>query len=286
MSTRQIVVLAVALIAAVAALFLVRGMATRPEAEKSATVTQAAPGIPVLVAAKALDEGDSTAPGDVVWINFPQEAVSEAFIRQSDTPNATTDYVGAVARVQIAKGEPITASKLVKPGEQGFMAAMLTPGYRAVSIPITAQSAAAGFILPNDHVDVLATRRIQVQAGNGSREQVRSDVILQNVRVLAIDQKFRSETAPGATPAPMTGAVATLELSPRDAEQLAMAGKMGDLALVLRGIENEPSRLRVASALRPGARVLRQGLEETDQIKIHKFGSVSEMPVPSEEGGE
>jgi pilus assembly protein CpaB len=285
MSTRQIAVLAVALIAAVAALFLVRGMASKPAQEKAAEVAQAAPGLPVLVAAKALDAGDSAAPGDIVWIAFPQEAVGEAFIQQVNMPNATTDYVGAVARMPIAKGEPITANKLVKPGEQGFMAAMLTPGYRAVSIPITAQSAAAGFILPNDHVDILATRKIQVQSAQGSREEVRSDVILQDVRVLAIDQKFKAAEAPGAAPTPITGAVATLELSARDSETLSMAGKMGDLSLVLRGIESESNRMNVASAVRPGAKVLRQGLEETGQIKIHQFGAMVEMPVASQGGG-
>ncbi|HWA21420.1 MAG TPA: Flp pilus assembly protein CpaB [Caulobacterales bacterium] len=284
MSMRQIIVLGVALMAAVVALFLVRGMASKPS-EKSVAVTSVAPGIPVLVAAKALEAGDPTAPGDVVWINFPQEAVGDAFIKQTDTPNAATDMVGAIARIQIAKGEPITPVKLVKPGEQGFMAAMLTPGYRAVSIPITAQSAAAGFILPNDHVDVLATRKLQVQGPDGSREEVRSDIILQDVRILAIDQKFRSTTAGAGAPEAAVGAVATLELSARDSEVLSMAGKMGDLSLVLRGIENEPGRMNVASAERRGARVLRQGLEETGQVKVHAFGSLSEVPVASAGGG-
>jgi pilus assembly protein CpaB len=262
-------------------------MATKPAAaEKAAEVAQQVAGVPVLVAAKALEPGDATAPGDIVWINFPQEAVGEAFIQQSATPNATTDYVGAVARMSIAKGEPITAGKLVKPGEQGFMAAMLTPGYRAVSIPISAQTAAAGFILPNDHVDVLATRKLQVQAGTSMREEVRSDVILQNVRVLAIDQKFKSESTGGTAPAPITGAVATLELSARDSEQLAMAGKMGELQLVLRGIENEPEKVKVSSALRRDARVLRQGLSESGQVKMHEFGQLVELPVSNEGGGQ
>ena len=283
MSMRQIIVLAVALVAAVAALFLVRGMATKAPEQTSAAVTSVAPGVQVLVASKALDTGDSTAPGDIVWINFPQEAVSDAFIQQNSMPNATTDLVGAVARIPIAKGEPITAGKLVKPGEQGFMAAMLTPGYRAVSIPITQQSAAAGFILPNDRVDIIATRRVTVQQlGGGSREEVRSDVILQDVRILAIDQKFRTES--NGTPAPIPGGVATLELSARDAETLSMAGKMGDLSLVLRGIEKEPNRMSVASAKRPGA-VLNQGTSEAGQVKIHSFGEVIEAPVASQGGG-
>jgi pilus assembly protein CpaB len=282
MSMRQIIVLGVALMAAVAALFLVRGMATKPEQQR-AEVTSVAPGVPVLVAAKALEPGDATAPGDIVWINFPQEAVSDAFVKQTAMPNAATDYVGSVARVTIAKGEPITPIKLVKPGEQGFMAAMLTPGYRAVSIPITAQTAAAGFILPNDHVDVIATRRVQIQTTEGASEEVRSDIILQDVRVLAIDQEFRGGSTAGQPPAAKPGAVATLELSAGDSETLAMAGKMGDLSLVLRGIENEPGRLNVASAQRRGARVLSQGLG--GQIKLHAFGQVSDVPVASSGGG-
>jgi pilus assembly protein CpaB len=270
--------------AAVVALFLVRGMASKPDTEK-VEVTSVAPGIPVLVAAKTLEAGDPTAPGDVVWINFPQEAVGEAFIKQTDMPNAATDYVGAISRVSIAKGEPITTVKLVKPGDQSFMAAILTPGYRAVSIPITPQTASAGFILPNDHVDVLATRKVQVQGANGSSEEVRSDIILQNVRILAIDQSFKPTGSGAEPPKPTVGGVATLELSARDAEVLAMAGKMGDVSLVLRGIENEPDRMSVASAERRGARVLRQGLSETGQVKVHAFGSLSEVPVASAGGG-
>jgi pilus assembly protein CpaB len=270
--------------AAVVALFLVRGMASKPAAEK-VELTSVAPGIPILVAAKTLEAGDPTAPGDVVWINFPQEAVGDAFIKQTDMPNAATDFVGSISRVSIAKGEPITPVKLVKPGDQSFMAAILTPGYRAVSIPITAQTAAAGFILPNDHVDVLATRQLQVQSADGARTEVRSDIILQNVRILAIDQNFRPTGAGAEAPKPAVGGVATLELSARDSELLAMAGKMGDLSLVLRGIENEPNRMSVASAERHGARVLRQGLEETGQVKVHAFGAVSEVPVASAGGG-
>jgi pilus assembly protein CpaB len=278
MSMRQIIVLAVAAMAAIAALFLVRGMAAKP---KQVEITSVAPGLPVLVAAKALEPGDATVPGDIVWVNFPPQAVSESFVQQASMPNATTDMVGAVARVSIAKGEPITTGKLVKPGEQGFMAAMLTPGYRAVAIPISAQTAAAGFILPNDKVDIIVTRSMPPAPG-AQGEQIRSDVVLQDVRVLAIDQKFRTETA---APAPAIGGVATLELSPRDAETLAMAEKMGSVSLALRGIESEPDNLKVASARRHGARVLRQGLEETGQIKIHGFGVIQEVPVPSSQGG-
>ncbi|MGE3301758.1 MAG: Flp pilus assembly protein CpaB [Hyphomonadaceae bacterium] len=282
MSTRQILILAVALAAAVAALFLVRGMAVREPAVKSTSVAAAIVGVPVLVAGKAMETGDSTAPGDLVWVNFPQEAVGEAFVQQSSTPNATTEYVGAVARQSIAKGEPITAGKLAKPGEQGFMAAILTPGYRAVAVPITAETAAAGFILPNDRVDVIATRKVGSR-GEGGGDQVRSNVILANVRVLAIDQKFRPAEKAGATPEPITGGVATLELSTRDAELLAMADEMGDVSLVLRGLETEPDRMNVASANKPGS--MRTGFGESGEVKFHGFGTVKEVPVAQSGGG-
>jgi len=274
MSMRQILVLAVAALAAVAALFLVRGMAAKPKQPEVASV---APGLPVLVAAKAIEPGDATVPGDVIWMNFPPQAVTESFVQQASMPNATTDLVGSVARVAIAKGEPITTGKLVKPGEQGFMAAMLTPGYRAVSITISSQTAAAGFIMPNDRVDVISTRSLPPAPGM-SGEQIRSTVILEDVRILAIDQKFRTESG---APQTAVGGVATLELSPRDAELMAMAEKAGGVSLALRGIENEPPNMKVASARR---NALRQS-EEDGQVKFHSFGDVRQMPVSSSQGG-
>jgi pilus assembly protein CpaB len=282
MSMRQIIVLGFALLAAVAALFLVRGMAVKAPAPKAADVV-VTNGVPVLVAARPLEQGDSAAPGDLAWANFPPETMSENFIQQSADPKAMDEFAGAVARFKMEKGEPITATKLVKKGEQGFMAAMLTPGYRAVAVPITDETAAAGFILPNDKVDVIVTRRIEVSnggEGGGNHDDVRSDIVLEGVRVLAIDGNYRAPVQ-DKEPKQMTGAVATLELTPRDAETLSMADKMGDIALALRGVENEPGDAKVASA---GRGMGRDG-GGLGSVRIHSFGSVKDAAVQASGAG-
>ena len=268
---RQIIVLGVALLAAVAALFLVRGMAARaPAPEKSQVVVTN--GIPVLVVNRALEQGDTAQPSDLAWVNFPQETMSENYIQQPNAPKAMEDFSGAVARFPMDKGEPVTAAKLLKPGEQGFMAAMLKPGYRAVAVPITDESAAAGFILPNDRVDVLVTRRMN-GGESGGGEEARTNTILENVRVLAIDGHYRAPTQ-DKEPTTMVGSVATLELTPTDAEMLAMADKMGDIALALRGVRDDP---QVASAHRKAG-------EQLGAVKIHSFGKVTETTVKATAG--
>jgi pilus assembly protein CpaB len=264
---RQIIVLGVALLAAVAALFLVRGMATKaPPPQTQSVITN---GVPVLIATRALEQGDTAAPNDLAWANFPQDSLSETYIQQSSAPKAIEDFTGAVARFPIEKGEPVTASKLVKAGGEGFMAAMLEPGYRAISVSISDESAAAGFILPNDRVDVLVTRRLKGEAGDG----VTTNTILENVRVLAIDGHYRAPTQ-DKEPTTMTGRVATLELSPRDAETLALADKIGDISLVLRSVKEDA---QVASA----AKVGRDG---TGSVRIHRFGDVTETTVKTAAG--
>lgn len=271
MSVRQIIVLGVALLAAVAALFLVRGMAVRAPDKKAETVTVVTNGVPVLVAAKAMEQGDSATPGDLAWANFPPEGLSPNYIKQETTPKAMEDFTGAIARFKLEEGEPITAAKLIKPGDQGFMAALVTPGFRAIAVPISEESAAAGFILPNDRVDVIVTRRVQINSGESTREEVRSDIVLEDVRVLAIDDKYKPPVDQ-KNPTPMAGGVATLELTPRDAEVLAMADKVGDVALALRGVRNEAGEVVSANSKR----------ERTGgMVKVHKFGSVSESAVAS-----
>ena len=265
-------VLGVALLAAVLALFLVRGMAGKPAAP--ATQQIVTNGVPVLVATRPLDQGDTAAPGDLGWANFPTESLSENFLQQKSTPSAMQDFTGAVARFRVEKGEPITAAKLIKPGEQGFMAALLTPGYRAVSMPITQNSGVAGFVQPNDHVDIISTRKVQIQGEGGNHEEARSNVILEDVRVLAIDQRYRP-MVPGKDPPATPGSVATLELTPADAEILAMSDKVGEITMTLRGVGKETHTLGRRAGQDAG----------TGSVRIHKFGSVAEASVKSS-GGE
>src|SRR5262249_49570964 len=156
-----------------------------------------------------------------------------AFIDQKSDGEALEKMVGAVSRFELVEGEPVTATKLVHPGEGGFMAAMLNPGMRAASIEISAETAAGGFILPNDHVDVIVRREIDGAKNTTSKNKVRSDLIIANVRVLAIDGIY-GPPAEGGQGAVLVGTRATLELTDKDATLLNAAKKAGEVALSLR----------------------------------------------------
>jgi pilus assembly protein CpaB len=271
MSMRQILILGVALVAAIAALFLVRAANNQPQQVLAPQPVQTT-GPMILVAAQDMPAGETAQPADLKWAPWPQEQVNPAFIQQTVDPQALEGFVGAVARVDVLKGEPVTPQRLVKKGDQGFFAAMLTPGYRAVALPISSDTAAAGFIMPNDRVDIILTRKTESQRGDG---EVLSDVVLENVRVLTIGAAVRAPPQDGETPKPLEGNVATVELSPRDAEVLAMSRKLGDVSLALRALAGENARLRVASAQRP-ARALEQTGGEPLGVRVHGFGSTAE----------
>lgn len=267
MSARQLIVLAIAAIAAIGALFLIRGMSGGTATPTAAEATPIA-GEQVLVAARDVPQGAALAPGDIAVRLFPQESVTASFVRVSQQPSAQAEYVGAVTRRAFAAGEPITAGSVVQPEGRGFMAAQLEPGYRAVAIEIKDNTAAGGFIQPNDRVDVILTQRVQVRDGAGANEQVRSDIVLTDVRVLAVGNVTQPQTngeAPTQTPAN----VAVLELTAGDARTAMLAEEMGDVTLALRGVEAETVGMRT-----PG-----QSTGSLSQsggtVRVHAFGTVS-----------
>jgi pilus assembly protein CpaB len=180
------------------------------------------------------------------------------------TGGAKADYVGSVVREPILAGEPIVGRKIVRAGDSGYMAAYLEPGMRAMAIRVTVETAAGGFILPGDRVDVLLTRETtlaNVGAQDSDRSKFSSSTVMQNVKVLAIDQSTRA----GDDEQAVVGATATLELGPRDAEALALAKSEGELSLVLRSYADTggPSG-RVAPPARQSTpvRVFRGGAPE------------------------
>lgn len=240
MPLSRILVLLLAGLAAVAAIFLARGMssgAERPSAEQLVEQQAAERDFEaekVLVAAANMPVGHAVKAEELEWRDWPKDSVNDAFFTQSSLPGAVEDYTGAIARMEIAAGEPITGRKLVNPGEAGFMAAVLEPGMRAVAVPISVETSAGGFILPNDRVDVLLTNEVQNQgagAGPGSESFI-TRTILENVRVLAIDQVFKEVEGEQV----IAGSTATLELTSGESESLAMADAMGDIVLALRSV--------------------------------------------------
>jgi len=279
MSVRQIIVLAVALLAAIGALVMVRGLGAKPQ---KAETTVAVTGPRVLVASKDVAPGLALQPSDLEWRMWAPTALSPSFIEESEDAKALETYTGAVARQALVAGEPIIEGRVVKPGDQGFMAAIVAPGFRAVSVPISEETAASGFILPNDRVDVILTRKVNVlDVGGGSSEEVRSGIVLSNVRVLAIDKTYKNETA-AADPEPIEGSVALLELTPRDSELLAMADEMGDLSLALRPIMPVSGKDKTGSQRSQTAALDQNAHAAHDQIRIHSFGSAKDQTVVSQ----
>ena len=154
------------------------------------------------------------------------------FIRKTDKPNAIEDFSGSIARAPMVAGEPIREAKMIKANGSGFMAAILPSGMRAVSTEISPETGAGGFILPNDHVDVLLSRRDREAEKASGHDSFVSETILNNIRVLAIDQAVEEKNGQKV----VVGKTATLELTPRQAETLALARQLGTLSLALRSL--------------------------------------------------
>lgn len=192
----------------------------------------------VLVAARPLPAGTILKVGDVRWQRWPNEGLDPNFLLRDKGATPEQDAGGRVVLRGITAGEPITATRLIKAGEAGFLAAALSPGMRAVSVKIDAVSGDGGFIVPGDRVDVLLAERFAISyPSNGegshtrpSHKQVNS-VVLSDVRVLAIDQEMRD-----LENKPKIGQTATLEVELAQAQKLALAPQMGTLSLALRSL--------------------------------------------------
>lgn len=268
MKPARIIVICVAAVAAIGLALVVRAMgspAKEPTAVATAAPVEARPMAKVLVAAKDLQPGRRLDESDMEWKDWPLDQVNPAFITDGSTPipaagapaaededkpkgavaavtraatnlatgGAKADYVGSVVREPILAGEPIVMRKIVRAGDSGYMAAYLEPGMRAMAIRVTVETAAGGFILPGDRVDVVLTRETNlgnIGAAETDRSKFTSATVMQNIKVLAIDQSTRA----GDEEQTVIGATATLEVGPRDAEALALAKSEGELSLILR----------------------------------------------------
>ena len=229
MYTARIVVLAIALLAGGVAAYLVSGSDYRSRPTEPLAQIQT---VEVLVAKADIGLGQSVSPENLEWQAWPAATASNNFIRRSERPDATTQIAGSIARAPFIAGEPIREPKLVKANGSGFMAAILPVGMRAVSTEISPETGAGGFILPNDRVDVILSRREKDSGRANAADVVHSDIILPNIRVLAIDQAPKEKDGQNA----VVGKTVTLELRPEQAETLARARQTGTLSLALRSI--------------------------------------------------
>ncbi|MBN9303701.1 MAG: Flp pilus assembly protein CpaB [Devosia sp. 67-54] len=234
----RLVLIGVAVLAAGAAAFLA-SQYEQPTPAAAATavmpVEQAAPTTRILVAAQSIGTGQRFTEKSLQWQDWPDTALRPDFITATADPDALARTEGAVARVDFVAGDPIVAQKLA-PAGGGFLSSILASGMRAVSVTIAAEAASGGFVVPNDHVDVVLTR-----SANGDPATQESHIILRDVRVLAINTRLGTgpaaadaESQDPSTQAFSDRAIATLELDPTQSEVIINATTLGRLSLVLR----------------------------------------------------
>lgn len=210
---------------------LVAGWLDRTAAASARAAGPSITTVEILVAKVDLKPGDIATADRLRWQKWPLSAVQENYMVNGRTEAA--EYRDAMVRFAIAGGEPVVAARLVRRGDHGVMAALIAPGRRAISIPVTAASGLAGFISPGDRVDIILTANLR-QDG-----RIISRTVAENVRVLAIDQRAdpismeRLATGEDKLATPST---VTLEILPRQAEQLAAAQELGRLSLALRDL--------------------------------------------------
>ncbi|WP_321343194.1 Flp pilus assembly protein CpaB [Breoghania sp.] len=230
MKFARIGVLVVALGAGLVAANLMLNMsAPAPEPVETVQLKSVIDTVDVLIAAEDVQLGSVLSEKEMSWQPWPKGSVTTGFITRQDNPNALVDMAGRIARAPVFAGEPIREQRLIKT-DRGFMSAILPKGKRAVAVSVEAVTTAGGFILPGDHVDVILTK-----SGRRGSNGAISRTILQNVRVLAIDTKTKSESDEKSLPPNRT---ATLELDQTQAEIITESQQLGTIALTLRSAED------------------------------------------------
>lgn len=261
MKRAQLIGIAVAGVAGLGAFVMVKGMVSRPV--KTEKVEVKVNKTNVLVARADIGLGQIANETMFRWQEWPADAVTPALLTDRTSPRAMNELSGAIARAPILAGEPITTKKLIKSGQGGVLAAILPPGMRAVSTKIKEETAVGKLILPNDHVDVILTRTMRGKSGT---EEHTSDTLFSNVRVLAIGQQI--ENKEGKKSAEGSANTATLEMTPRQAELLALANSMGEISLSLRSI----SDLSADAGNGIGEQLGKKKSDTSNAIKVLRYG--------------
>jgi len=284
MGAFRIAIIATAALAAILLAFMVRGMLAPKHAAAPVAVAAAPPPKPmaqVLTAKRDLSIGTRITAADLAWQAWPADALNPSFVTNGAAPapqvrgaeqaaqtaaQATHDLMaaqgpmqafdGAIVKEAMVQGEPVIARKVVRGGQGGYMSVVLLPGMRAMAVPITAESAAGGFILPGDRVDVLQSR-----PGPEGKGLV-TETLMRNLRVLAIDQK----TEPGKDAKAMVGAVAVLEVPAADTLVIARGKAQGEMHLALRSYADLSGTAARGTPERGGT-----------TLKLYRGGQVSEV---------
>ncbi len=236
MSKMRLVALVAAVACALVAGVLAKNMLSHRAQQPQAQAVEKTESVDVLVATKDFQMGDKLSEG-LAWKAWPKDSVTELMITRDKQADALKDMAVARVRMPIFKDEPLITKKVLQPGAGGFMSANLPKGMRAEAVAISTKTSAGGFILPNDRVDVILTKK-STNTVSGV-VTVKSETVVSSVKVLAVNQVFK-QVNDGDPVTVDKGETATLELTPEQAEVLATVQSTGDLSLVLRSIaEND-----------------------------------------------
>lgn len=238
MKVARIAVIGIAAGAGLLAAMLAFRLAGRPPEPAPTVVVQEAPKIEtaqVLVARRDIPVGTTLNANDIGWIEWPKNDQTDNYITKAARPTAVEDLTGSITRTAFLNGEPMREAQLMK-SDRGFMSVILAPGMRAIAIEVRVVSTAGGFVLPNDRVDVLLTKQLPKAMNSQLQGNLFStETLLSNIKVLAVDQQVSDQKGEASVVVRNT---VTLEATPRQAEQLALAQQVGTLQLTLRPIRD------------------------------------------------
>ena len=251
MDVRKIILLVGALLVAAVTAFMARSLIVGTGAPGASAMGAPAPqvnGPEVLVATRALPIGTILDATAVKFQPWPQELVDpKAYFVKGQGETDLKKLQGTVVRFAVTAGQPLTQGALVKPGDRGFLAAALGPGMRAVTVPVSTQSAVAGFVFPGDRIDLMLTQSV---AGGGDGPPLKvTETVLKNLRVLATDQRTDNTVDDNGKTVVRTYSTVTVEATPKLAEKIAVTQNLGGtLTVALRSIADNAAELEEAIA--------------------------------------
>jgi pilus assembly protein CpaB len=237
MSARNVILIVAALLITVGTTFVARSWLAAQRAQPVVQQQIAEPqGIKVLVAKVPLPTGVFVQKDQLRWQIWPGDDIPENYLTEQEIQ--PEDLVGAVVRRGFTIGEPITPTRVIRPGDRGFLAAVLRPGFRAIAIRVNATSGVSGLVFPGDRIDIILTHVISDRSGTEPVDRRASETILENVRVLAIDQTVSEDAT-----TPSVASNFTLEVTPKQAEMLSVVRELGGLSISLRSLAKDEAEL-------------------------------------------
>jgi len=264
---------------ATTALGLIAYIMNRPNPVAQFTEKASAPLTRYLVAARPLKAGTLTRDED--FRSEPLDSVPSGAIR--DTPDDRVRLLGSLVRKNLDTGSPVTSGNVLPRGDRGFLASVLEPGTRAISIKVNAESGVSGLIMPGDYVDVVLT---QVAEKADLARRALSETLLHNVRIIAIDQEIQGGQTNKATAGKVAQTV-SLQLEPEQVQRIEVAKHLGTLSLAMRAAVElrDTADSRTISSCDVSAEIARQNAiaGQSAAVVVYGGGKVQEYQVKKQD---